>query len=295
MARFFFIDTNLILGYCNFLDRFHFLAIDLLDTLNINWSKYIILLSSIEKEFNFKIQKEIDTFERKLDTFFERDTYMLTTIKEEWGPLNNFDKYIFNLFTKAHLEQIDYTDFFKISLKYYRELSIEFDKLTKDWIKRPNIDERSIVNNTKIYKKYFKKVSKLIHYPDNKHITLAIYEVLRKRSIEHEYLFYTMDNSWMGLDIKIGVKNFRILAPLSRKIYIGSKGILIYTSIAIQILNKGYSCIILARGRYISKAVDLYLNIKNSIFPGLKLDNISISSEKLGEKMVSAIKLYISI
>ncbi|MFX1392649.1 MAG: hypothetical protein ACFFAH_03660 [Promethearchaeota archaeon] len=294
MTRFFFIDTSLILGYCNFLDYHHQISKDLLDMLNQGWARYIFLLFSIEMEFNRKIQDEIASFSSKLEKFLNNNICKLQEIKNGWGMLNNFEKYIFDIFGKESLEEIDQSDFLGISLKYYDGLNTRFNKLTKDWIKRPRANDYYFIKNTLLFKRYSKKILKYIHHPDSEHITLAICEVL-DRDPDHEFIFYTKDNDWIGLDNVIGLKNFRIENPIIERLYIGRRKALFYSMKILELLNKGYPCLILARGRFINIAVNSCLYVKDILLTDLKFDKVMIDTEFINETRISVIKIYLSL
>ena len=83
-------------------------------------------------------------------------------------------------------------------------------------------------------------------------------------------------------------------------IYIGKKGIMSYVLAAITQFNQGVSSVsVKARGKSISRAVDVVEILRNKFMNELKVDNIAIQTEELmnndGTKSkVSAIEITIS-
>ncbi len=64
-------------------------------------------------------------------------------------------------------------------------------------------------------------------------------------------------------------------------VYIGKRPTMNYVMAAMVILNKGTNCVIKARGRRISHAVDVSEILINKFFPGAKYEDIRISTEVL--------------
>ncbi|MEM2727415.1 MAG: DNA-binding protein Alba [Archaeoglobaceae archaeon] len=83
-------------------------------------------------------------------------------------------------------------------------------------------------------------------------------------------------------------------------ILVGKKPVMNYVLATITQLNEGVSEVtVKARGRAISRAVDVVEIVKNRFIPGLKLKGIKIDTEELesqdGKKMnVSSIEITIS-
>jgi len=297
MDRFYFIDTNLILGYCNFLDKFHNLSKDLLDPLNQMYSKFIYLLYTVEMEFNKKIQFEINEFMQKINNYLTNNISNITEIKQTWGKLNNFEKYIFNLLEQEKLVEVCHSDILKISSKYLHKLRKSFDTLTKEWIKRPRVEEYSLILRTKVYLAYYNKISRLIHYPDSLHITLAVHETIKKdpKATLHKFIFYTADTEWSRINSIIEISNFRIKIVFTKDIIIGHKSILKYVLTTYNYLQEGYSCIILGRGRNINAAVFTYNDLKNTLCPTLKYNKIILGTEIYKNRKWSYIEIHISL
>ena len=64
-------------------------------------------------------------------------------------------------------------------------------------------------------------------------------------------------------------------------VYIGKRPTMNYVMAAMVILNRGTDCIIKARGRAISHAVDVAEILKNKFFPTAKYKDIKITTEVL--------------
>ena len=83
-------------------------------------------------------------------------------------------------------------------------------------------------------------------------------------------------------------------------VYIGKKGIMSYVLAAITQFNQGAPSIsVKARGKSISRAVDVVEILRNKFITELKVDNISILTEELAnddgtKSKVSAIEITIS-
>jgi DNA-binding protein len=82
-------------------------------------------------------------------------------------------------------------------------------------------------------------------------------------------------------------------------IYIGKKPTMNYVLAAVTIFNNGFDEIaIKARGRAISRAVDVAEIVRNRFVDGVKLKDIKISTEKVtnerGETSVSSMEIYLT-
>jgi DNA-binding protein len=82
-------------------------------------------------------------------------------------------------------------------------------------------------------------------------------------------------------------------------IYIGKKPTMNYVLAAVTIFNNGFDEVaIKARGRAISRAVDVAEIVRNRFVDGVKLKDIKISTEKVtnerGETSVSSMEIYLT-
>jgi DNA-binding protein len=82
-------------------------------------------------------------------------------------------------------------------------------------------------------------------------------------------------------------------------IYIGKKPTMNYVLAAVTIFNNGYDELaIKARGRAISRAVDVAEITRNRFVEGVKVKDIKISTEKVsnerGETSVSSMEIYLT-
>ncbi|MDN5367203.1 MAG: archaea-specific DNA-binding protein [Candidatus Diapherotrites archaeon] len=75
------------------------------------------------------------------------------------------------------------------------------------------------------------------------------------------------------------------------EVYVGKKGVMNYVLAVVTQFNQGAKEVhIKARGRAISKAVDVAEVVRNRFLPEVKVKNIEISTEELeGEKGVSKV------
>ncbi len=82
------------------------------------------------------------------------------------------------------------------------------------------------------------------------------------------------------------------------KIYVGSKPILAYVTAVVTSLQRADQVSVMARGRAISSAVDVVEVTKRSFLKDLRVDNIQIGTEILGEsgseRNVSTISIKLS-
>ncbi|MHA1285513.1 MAG: hypothetical protein ACTSQP_23660 [Promethearchaeota archaeon] len=224
MVHFYFIDSNIIMGYCNPLDKFH-------DVANAFFSekedRRTFLLFSIQQEFNKKILKEINDFTSLMFqtsgklTFPRLEDIIRKRINDSKFQNQSFLKYILNLFKKNQIDLITPTSLLKIQIQYIETLYSRFNTLVKNWIKRPHMDQHQLIFKDNVFLHYYDELQKYIHEEDAKHLSLACYEVrLRnRRNREHEYYFYTNDQEWIykNLESIIKIKNFHIKKILYRK------------------------------------------------------------------------------
>jgi len=75
------------------------------------------------------------------------------------------------------------------------------------------------------------------------------------------------------------------------EVYVGKKGVMNYVLAVVTQFNQGAKEVhIKARGRAISKAVDVAEVVRNRFLPEVKVKNIEISTEELeGEKGISKV------
>lgn len=233
MQLYFFIDTSLIIGYCNPSDRLHEVCLTFFKDLERLYSHGsnipIFLLYSIQCEYRYKIQKVYDEFIARVKPFLMGGSHnerSLRDIKRHvlGAKTEQFDKYIITLFKEKNIKIVNITNLFSILKSFNRILLKNFSVFTKKWIKRPLIspycqrknDPIYKTKNDPIYKKYLTLIKKHIHHPDSEHLALAAHEVCdrnaRRGPQNYRYRFYTDDNGWIrnGLEGKINILNFKI-------------------------------------------------------------------------------------
>jgi DNA-binding protein len=83
-------------------------------------------------------------------------------------------------------------------------------------------------------------------------------------------------------------------------VFVGNKPVMNYVLATITQFNEGVGNVVIkARGRAISRAVDVAEIVRNRFLPGVKIDEIKIDTEELdssqGRQMnVSTIEIYLS-
>ena len=217
MTNFYFIDTNLIIGYCNPLDRLYDVTIQFFKDKK---DRNTFLLFTVQEEFYKKLIKEQYNFINKVLgyhtqlTFPELKNVIQKRKKSPKFKDMNFLKYILKLFLDNKIKIITYSSCMEIFNQYYQKLKLRFDNLVKNWIKKPHMLDHQLIYHDKIYIHYLDILKNHIHDPDRKHLALACYEVkLRNlRNRDHNYFFYTDDQDWIDnkLETCINIKNLFI-------------------------------------------------------------------------------------
>ena len=213
MPNFYFVDSNIIMGYCNPKDYLYDVAKAFF---NEKHSRQMFLLFSVREEFIRKIEDErtffFTEFIRPINTM---DFPKLQRIiqKAQSNPKyqnNKFLEYILSLFKNRNITHVSYTDLQEVFSEYNKNLKKEFDTLTQNWIKRPYMKNHTTIFQDRIYLNYYNNLRKVsIHFYDAKHLALAGYEVRarNRRNREHQYFFYTDDrgilNKNLGSIIKL--------------------------------------------------------------------------------------------
>lgn len=225
MQLYFFIDTSLIIGYCNPSDRLHEVCLSFfkdLERFYLQGSNIpIFLLYSIQREYRYKIQKVYDEFIARVKPFLRKGSHNERSLRDIekhvlGAQTEQFDKYIITLFKEKNIRTVNITNLFSILKSFYRILLKRFLDFTQKWIKRPLVRPYRQTKNDPIYKKYFNLIKNHIHHPDSEHLALAAHEVYNRNAHRgpqnYGYRFYTDDNEWFrnGLEGKINILNFKI-------------------------------------------------------------------------------------
>ena len=122
MADFFFLDSNIIFGYCNPCDRLFPIIKPFYNT--ITHKNNIFLLLSVEKEFYRKVRNIFDAFQRKVSRYLKNGKKpQISTIKSKLlgdprNIKNSFEQFIFDLFDKKRITQLSYSNIMKILLYF---------------------------------------------------------------------------------------------------------------------------------------------------------------------------------
>lgn len=215
MARFYFIDSNIILGYCNPYDRLHLVTVPFFNA--ISNKRHIFLLHSIEKEYYRKIRHIRIDFEKKITRKLKQiDELSTEDVKCEFltNPNTrsyNFEKYIFELFKEDNITTITYSSMMKPLSKFISRMRYEFRMLTAHWIVRPKAKDYPTTILESRYLFYKNKIGLYLHSPDDEHLSLAAFFV-ENRSGPHDYFFYTDDNLYLlnNLEAIVNIEGFKI-------------------------------------------------------------------------------------
>ncbi len=218
MADFFFLDSNIIFGYCNPYDRLFPVIKPFYNTI-VNKNN-IFLLLSIEKEFYKKIRNIFDVFQRKVSRYLKGGNKpQISTIKSKLAgdPGNtmfSFEQFIFDLFDKNRITQLSYSNMMKILIDFNKSMRSCFKTLITHWIKRPRANDYETVIHDTIFSNYIQMIGNLLHYPDNVHLALAAYyvNIRNLKNTSHNYTFYTDDRSFFNNNLEqvINIPNLKI-------------------------------------------------------------------------------------
>ena len=219
MADFFFLDSNIIFGYCNPCDRLFPVIKPFCNT--IIHKNNIFLLLSVEKEFYRKIRNIFDSFRRKVSRYLRNGKKpQISTIKSKLlgdpgNTMYSFEQFIFDLFEKNRITQLSYSNMMRILIIFNNSMRSCFKTFTNHWIKRPRANDYETVIHDTIYIKYIQIIGTLLHYPDNLHLALAAYyvNIRNLKNASHNYTFYTDDRSFFNNNLEqvIDIPNLKIM------------------------------------------------------------------------------------
>lgn len=218
MTDFFFLDSNIIFGYCNPYDRLFPVIKPFYNT--ITNKNNIFLLLSVEKEFYRKIRNIFGFFKRKVSRYMKGGKKpLISTVKSKLleAPENTmffFERFIFDLFDKKHITQLSYGNMMKVLTDFNSIMRSCFKTLTSHWIKRPSANDYQTVIDDTIFINYRQMIGDLLHYPDNLHLALAAYyvNIRNVKNDSHNYIFYTDDNQFIYNDLEqvLNISNLKI-------------------------------------------------------------------------------------
>ena len=135
-------------------------------------------------------------------------------------------------------------------------------------------------------------LSGYLHARDRSHLSFAIYRA--KIHPEHNHIFYTTDYSWENMNDVIICSNYKIQVLLRKKVLIGSREIAFYCMMIYKILTEENFCIVLARGQYINKAIDVCLFLKDHLLQNIEFIKIIPGTEFIGNRYISSIEIILS-
>lgn len=218
MTDFFFIDSNIIFGYCNPYDRLFPVIKPFYNT--IKNENNIFLLFSVEKEFYRKIRNVFDSFRRKTSRYIRGGSKpQISTVKSKLleAPENTmffFEQFIFDLFEKKRITQFSYSNMMRVLIDFNNSMRNCFKTFTNHWIKRPSANDYETVIQDINFRNYREIIGELLHYPDNLHLALAAYYVTIRnlKNDSHNYIFYTDDRQFIynNLEQVLNIPNLQI-------------------------------------------------------------------------------------
>ncbi|MBA7604659.1 hypothetical protein ES703_11785 [subsurface metagenome] len=218
MTDFFFLDSNIIFGYCNPSDRLFPVIKPFYNT--IKNENNIFLLLSVEKEFYRKIRNIFDFFQRKVSRYLRggkkpQISKIKSTILDAPGnTMYFFERFIFDLFDKKGITQLSYGNMMKVLIDFNNSMRGCFKTFTNHWIKRPSANDYQTVIDDTIFSNYREIIGDLLHFPDNLHLALAAYYVTIRnlKNDSHNYVFYTDDRQFIynNLEQVINIANLKI-------------------------------------------------------------------------------------
>lgn len=290
MAEFYFVDANLIIGYVNIFDTHYNKSRKLLDDLP---ERKIILLNSVEAEFNRKIQDQMADFVHQFNGFLSQGITDISVIKRQWNTLSEaFDKYIFNKMEEIGLDIVSRSDIFKIQSEYYQTLQDAFNELTNPWVKYPNQFEIAQIKRSDIYNNAEVKLQPpVLHSYDIEHVCFAIYRAKRRQN--HGHIFFTTDQDWKEVNRLFNLNNFKVQIISMGIIYVGRGNKSFFALNIYEKLEFGCFCMVKALGYKINLAVDACLYLRETLLPSL--DVYEIKPETISKKgnKISGLIIYL--
>lgn len=206
-----FIDTNILISYCNPLDRFHNQAVEFIK----RCPTPIYLITTIREEFLKRLQDSVYNvldlvkYRRIKLTYgvrFNRFEDILNRELRDDGFLRLIITYFKDYISASHTSDITYSIITKFLIEFPNTLTECIKNLTESWMEIPN--------DLNIYRrfpftKYESLIRKNIHYPDVTHICIGIHESQMRNNQSNNYTFYTNDRSWQHIPLD-SYNNFHI-------------------------------------------------------------------------------------
>ncbi|MGQ4874599.1 MAG: hypothetical protein ACP6IY_11075 [Promethearchaeia archaeon] len=226
MVNFYFIDTGIIIGYCNEYDYLHEVSTAFFNEKN---SRNCILLFSVHEEFIKKIYKELNEFEIRVSSLIQiYNGISLRRLRDKLSRKTNFYRENFlrlflMWFYNKGITFIEKKDL-DLMINDCRKIFLdEFDSLTQNWIKSPPKKNQMTIFSDNDYISYKNSLLSIpIDDYDKRHLCLAAYYVTKKnkeRNHNHTYYFYSDDGKWFNynLDNILNVRNLEILRIPKKK------------------------------------------------------------------------------
>jgi len=212
-----FIDTNILIYYCNPLDRFHSQAVEFIG----RCPTPIYLITTIREEFMKRIQ---DSVYNVLDLInyrglnltrglqINRFNQILRRELRGEGFLDLIIDHFNNYMLTSHTSNINYSIISRFLMEFPNNLTDCIKNLTASWIEIPNdlnLYHRFPFRNCENF------IRRYIHYPDSIHICIGIHESQLRNNRANNFTFYTNDQSWQYIPLdsynnfSIELTNFR--------------------------------------------------------------------------------------
>lgn len=198
-----FIDTNILISYCNPLERFHDQAVEFINSCPTP----IYLITTIREEFMKRVQDSVyNVLELinyrglRLTQGLQINRFRQILRRELRGEgfldliIDHFNSYI----ATSHTTNINYSITSRFLIEFPNSLTDCIKNLTESWIEIPidlNLYRRFPFRN------YENFIRKYIHYPDVIHICIGIHESQMRNNRSNNYTFYTNDQSWQHIPL----------------------------------------------------------------------------------------------
>jgi hypothetical protein len=207
-----FIDTNILISYCNPFDRFHVQAVEFI---NSRCPTPIYLITTIREEFMKRVQDSVyNLLDRinyrglRLTQGLQFNRFMQRLRRELRGEgfleliISHFNDYI----ATSHTNNITYSMISRFLTEFPNSLINCIKNLTGSWIEIPN--DLNLYHRFQ-FRNYENYIRNYIHYPDVTHICIGIHESQMRNNQRINYTFYTNDHSWQHIPLG-SYRNFNI-------------------------------------------------------------------------------------
>lgn len=206
----YFIDTNVLISYCDPHGRFHTQAVEFMNKL----AGSIYLITTIREEFMKIVFDSVHEVSKLANYVINIGSALsfkkfIERMKRELHHVGLLD-YMVSFFNSYHstaaVSSVTYELVMRFVIEFPTFLVNCFSTLTEAWEEIPN-DLNIYFRNP--YRRYENHVRKHAHYPDVTHICIGIYESQLRSNRRNDYVFFTNDHSWQDIPLD-SYANFRI-------------------------------------------------------------------------------------